>query len=72
MSDSELAIEGKQAVTDRARAPRRGGCNPNSTLIVVIPLGVRQGPGRPPRLSDAELVCLAVAQVLLGFDSERR
>jgi len=32
----------------------------------------RHGPGRPPRLSDAELVCLAVAQVLLGYDSERR
>ena len=35
-------------------------------------LGKRLGPGRPPRLSDAELVCLAVAQVLLGCDSERR
>jgi len=35
-------------------------------------LKVRQGPGRTPRLSDAELVCLAVAQVLLGFNSERR
>jgi hypothetical protein len=32
----------------------------------------RRGPGRPPRLSDAELICLAVAQVLLGCDSERR
>jgi hypothetical protein len=31
----------------------------------------RRGPGRPPRLSDAELVCLAVAQVLLGARSER-
>jgi hypothetical protein len=31
----------------------------------------RRGPGRPPRLSDAELVCLAVAQVLLGYRSER-
>ena len=29
-------------------------------------------PGWPPRLSDAELVCLAVAQVLLGCNSERR
>jgi Transposase DDE domain len=28
-------------------------------------------PGRKPRLSDAELVCLAVAQVLLGARSER-
>jgi hypothetical protein len=31
----------------------------------------RRGPGRPPRLSDAELLCLAVAQVLLGDRSER-
>ena len=30
----------------------------------------RRGPGRPKRLSDAELVCLAVAQVLLGARSE--
>jgi hypothetical protein len=35
-------------------------------------LGPRTGPGRRPKLSDAELVCLAVAQVLLGCDSERR
>ena len=34
-------------------------------------LGVRKGRGRPPRLSDSELLCLAVAQVLLGFNSER-
>jgi Transposase DDE domain len=32
----------------------------------------RHGPGRRPKLSDAELICLAVAQVLLGCDSERR
>src|SRR5450756_3252430 len=30
----------------------------------------RQGRGRRPRLTDAELVGLAVAQVLLGFDCE--
>jgi Transposase DDE domain len=35
-------------------------------------LGPRTGPGRRPRLSDAELVCLAIAQVLLGCGSERR
>jgi hypothetical protein len=35
----------------------------------VIPLG-RRRPGQPKRLSDAELVCLAVAQVLLGARSE--
>ncbi|MFF2515567.1 IS982 family transposase [Streptomyces sp. NPDC058086] len=28
--------------------------------------------GRPPRLTDSELVCLAVAQVMLGFASESR
>ncbi len=32
----------------------------------------RRGRGRRPRLSDAELVTLAVAQVLLGIDSEHR
>jgi hypothetical protein len=35
----------------------------------VIPtLGLRRrGPGRPLEVTDAELVCLAVAQVLLGY-----
>jgi Transposase DDE domain len=48
------------------------------TLVVALyvtideQLGPRRGPGRPPKLTDAELVCLAVAQVLLGFGSERR
>jgi hypothetical protein len=32
----------------------------------------RRGRGRPPRLSDSELICLAIAQVLLGYRSERR
>jgi Transposase DDE domain len=32
----------------------------------------RGHPGRKPRLSDAELVCLAVAQVLLGCHGEHR
>jgi len=35
----------------------------------VIPSGQRR-PGRPKKLSDAELVCPAVAQVLLGARSE--
>jgi hypothetical protein len=30
-----------------------------------------RGPGRPPQVTDAELVCLAVAQVLLRYDDER-
>jgi hypothetical protein len=32
----------------------------------------RRGRGQRPRLTDAELICLAVAQVLLGLDSEHR
>lgn len=32
----------------------------------------RAGPGRPPRITDAELVCLAVAQVFLDCPKERR
>jgi hypothetical protein len=35
-------------------------------------LGKHTRPGRPPKLSDAELLTLAVAQVLLGFRSETR
>src|ERR687897_1116045 len=30
----------------------------------------RRGPGRPPVVTDAELVCLAVAQVLLRYHDE--
>lgn len=32
----------------------------------------RKGPGRPVKLTDAELVCLAVAQVLLDVPGDRR
>lgn len=32
----------------------------------------RKGPGRPPRLSDPELICLAVAQVLLDCPGDRK
>ena len=35
-------------------------------------LGRHTRPGRPPKLSDAELLTLAVAQVLLGVRSEAR
>ena len=37
----------------------------------IIPaLRPRRGPGRPPQVTDAELVCLAVAQVLLRYNDE--
>ncbi len=32
--------------------------------------GRRRGPGRPPAVTDAEVVCLAVAQVLLRYNDE--
>ncbi len=39
----------------------------------IIPsLGLtRSRPGKPPEVTDAEPVCLAVAQVLLHYDDER-
>jgi hypothetical protein len=39
----------------------------------IIPLlgFTRSGPGQRPEVTDAELACLAVAQVLLRFDDER-
>jgi hypothetical protein len=32
----------------------------------------RRGPGRPPKLTDAELITLAVAQVLLSMPNDRQ
>jgi hypothetical protein len=39
----------------------------------IIPMSgfTRRGPGSRPEVTDAELVCIAVAQVLLRFDDER-
>ena len=39
-------------------------------IIPSLGLG-RRGPGQRPEVTDAELACLAVAQVLLRFDDER-
>ena len=39
-------------------------------IIPTRPGGQRRGPGRPPAVTDAELVCLAVAQVLLRYNDE--
>jgi hypothetical protein len=35
-------------------------------------LPVRQGPGRPPQITDAELITLAVAQMFLGLPNDRQ
>jgi len=40
-------------------------------IIPWLRPGHRGGPGRPPVVTDAELVCLAVAQVLLRYHDER-
>jgi hypothetical protein len=39
-------------------------------IIPARPNRRRAGPGRPPTVTDAELVCLAVAQVLLRYNDE--
>jgi len=39
-------------------------------IIPSLGLG-RSGPGQPPEVTDAELACLAVAQVLPRYDDER-
>jgi hypothetical protein len=39
-------------------------------IIPSLGFGWR-GPGKPPEVTDADLVCLAVAQVLLRYDDER-
>ncbi len=45
-----------------------------TALYVLVDdlLPARSGPGRRPRITDAELVALAVAQIFLGCHSERR
>jgi hypothetical protein len=45
-----------------------------SALYVRIDdlLPARSGPGRPPRISDAELIALAVAQMFLGLPNDRK
>jgi hypothetical protein len=35
-------------------------------------LPVRRGPGRPPRITDAELIALAVAQMFLAIPNDRK
>ena len=45
------------------------------TAIYVVAddfLPKRSGPGRRPRISDAEIICLAVAQIFLDCPKERR
>jgi hypothetical protein len=37
----------------------------------IIPSLGLPGPGQRPEVTDAELACLAVAQVLLRYDDER-
>ena len=35
-------------------------------------LPARQGPGRPPQITDAELIALAVAQMFMGIPNDRK
>lgn len=49
------------------------------TLVIALSVkidgdaaGIVRLPGRPPKLSHAELICLAVVQAMLGYHSEAR
>jgi hypothetical protein len=74
---------GGAATARMASTAETGGVDPGdflgldallTALYVVIDdfLPARRGPGRRPTLPDAEVICLAVAQVLLDCPSERR
>jgi hypothetical protein len=60
------------------RRPRRPRARRIDALAIALYveiddfLGPRRGPGRPPRLSDAELITLAVCQVFLGLPNDRQ
>src|SRR5947208_5216450 len=61
-----------------ATSTRRPRCTPNSktfsrqlTCWSTTP-SKRRGPGRPPRITDAELITLAIAQVFMGLPNDRQ
>jgi hypothetical protein len=58
----------KEASWTPTSTPSSPHCTASSTTCSAP----AAGQGGKPKLSDAELVCLAVAQVLLGCNSERR
>ena len=60
------------AVRDRrpGHSSYRTVCGVDRPHHPARPGGQRRGPGRPAVVSDAELVCLAVAQVLLRYNDE--
>jgi hypothetical protein len=45
-----------------------------TALCVLVDdlLPPRQGPGRPPQVTDAELIALAVAQMFLAVPNDRK
>jgi hypothetical protein len=43
-----------------------------ATYVLVDFLPKRRGPGRPPRITDAELITLAMAQVFMGLPNDRQ
>ena len=53
-------------------SPTSTTCSPHFMCWWTISLPVRTGAGRRPRITDAELITLAVAQILLQCHSERR
>src|SRR5437016_4760697 len=61
-----------------ATSTRRPRCTPNYDLLTATHMLVddflpkRRGPGRLPRITDAELITLAIAQVFMGLPNDRQ
>ena len=80
MRNSERRLRAPKLAVFTHRRPRRPRCPPLSTpsssdFMSQIDdfLGPRhRGAGRPPKLTDAELITLAVAQVLFGMPNDRQ
>ena len=62
------ATSTKEARARRPRHPSDG----NFYVLLDDFLPERRGPGRPPKITDAELICLAIAQVFLGLSNDRQ
>ena len=58
-------------LTTPVSACRSRGCR-SSSQVERPSLPKRRGPGRPPRITDAELITLAIAQVFMGLPNDRQ
>lgn len=68
--------ERRQGTQDRSVTPAHRTVRKDRLTALYVKIDDEIGDtrwlGRPPQLTDSELVCLAVAQAMLGFASESR